>query len=61
MTKKQIIEVAEKCGLTYAGDDDYGEPEFIGKDKDWDKFEKVDLTEEIPPADFSGADGLADR
>jgi hypothetical protein len=55
MTKKQIIEVAEQCGLTYAGDDDYGEPEFIGKDKEWDKFNERDLTEVIEEPDFTGA------
>lgn len=38
MTKEDKIKLAEECGLSYAGPNDEGEPEFIGNDKAWNKF-----------------------
>jgi len=56
MTKEQIIKVAESLGLSYCGDDEYGTPEFVGKDEAWDKFNEID-TSEVIESDFSGVSG----
>ena len=56
MTKEQIIKVATDLGLKYTGDsDEDGRPEFIGTEKQWEKFNEVDLAEVIEEPDFSGS------
>jgi uncharacterized phage-like protein YoqJ len=61
MTKEQIIKIANEIGLTYSGDDNDGLPEFIGTDKQWEEFNKIDTTEVIEEADFTGACGTNER
>lgn len=34
---------AESCGLTYCGIDDEMRPEFIGTDKQFKKFEEINV------------------
>ncbi len=55
MTKEEIIKCAESLGLTYGGDNEYGEPEFIGNDDAWEKFNQVDTSEVIEKGDFTGS------
>jgi hypothetical protein len=54
MTKEQIIKVAESLGLVYGGDNEEGQPEFVGSDKQWEEFNKIDTSEIIEEPDFSG-------
>ena len=56
MTNEQIIKVAESLGLEYTGMSDEGRPEFIGSKSQWDAFDKVDTSEVIEDADFTGSD-----
>ena len=37
----KMIKLAEECGLQYAGRDDDGEVEFLGKTEAFEKFEKA--------------------
>lgn len=38
--KRSKIKLADKCGLAYVGDDDYGQAEFCGKKEDWNRYER---------------------
>jgi len=35
MTNKQKIELAEECGLTFTGEYEEDEPQFIGDNRAW--------------------------
>ena len=41
MTKEETIKLAEECGLTYTGQEEDGEPQFLGKQEAWDMFNKI--------------------
>jgi len=43
MTKEEKIKLASRCSMAYVGDDEDGDPEFIGTDEEWRLFaEKMD-------------------
>lgn len=46
MKKDDIIFVAENCGLSYQGDNEDGEPEFLGTQKMWDLFKSKNVSNE---------------
>ena len=37
---KELIKLAEECGLTYTGDYDDGLPQFIGDNKAWSLYDQ---------------------
>ena len=41
LTDKNKIEIAESCGLTHMISKETGETEFIGTEKQWEKFTKL--------------------
>ena len=49
--KKEERELAEKCGLTYAGENEDGEQEFIGTDEAWARFKQEDVDCHASPED----------
>jgi len=39
MNTEELIKLAESCGLTHCGELENGEPQFIGDDAAWDRFQ----------------------
>lgn len=39
--KEEEIQNAKLAGLTYIGDDEYSDPQFMGSDEQWADFEKM--------------------
>lgn len=40
---ENILEIAEEAGLIFSGRNADGEPEFIGSDRQWTKYEFLKL------------------